>query len=679
MAIFVSNTANPVFSPNLSEAIDPNLPGLETAFTEELAAVRRPQDADADAAVSAPSLKEDEKEDDTGDLQILPANVLINAVTDANFAYALQGQVAQPVVPVPVPVPVDGAGAGSATPEITADPSVAAAGLSAVGTVGAANGSGSAGQALQDLQDLQAEQASQATANPELNLALPVNPQGTAAHLENASLPTLAAFEVQTPMAAVAAEDAKAALLKANGPWVAEPTQKDEQSADSVTMAAVQLGQVNQGAQGTQGTQGAQAFQTAQATPPNQATQSIQAVQTLQPSQLASVDSTLSTAIQSTPTADALSTAAMATAEAQTPVNLSSASADSNTAVKVLSASTGVANMTSDSAQDLAQASSLVKSDVPSLLPQSTLTAPEIQTSANALSLANSALASSVQASSPKVATANADSPKSSDTSASIDVGVTKSSSLSFDAHLGSGKVNSAAKELASSMVNDTGMAANFASEPSFETVQQQAKLDSVSGPFTQEPIESKASAPKSLEDLSASFVSSLVGGAPRPTATVMDMTALQSQDKTTSVTPHEARLDAGSIHSEIQRMVKQGGGHVVMEITPPDQSKFTIELKMDTQGNARLIVEGVSDSTRTRLEQSAPQLREQFQQMGMALQLDMRQQRDNGSQSAPNQDAASERSSWMAQQPDIQLPEQRASAASRALASGANQVYLYA
>jgi hypothetical protein len=164
-----------------------------------------------------------------------------------------------------------------------------------VGTVGAANGSGSAGQALQDLQSLQAEQASQATANPELNLALPVNPQGTAANLENASLPTLAASEVQTPMAAVAAEDAKAAFLKANGPWVAEPTQKDEQSADSVAMAAVQLGQVNQGAQGTQV---AQAFQTAQATPPNQATQSIQAVQTLQPSQLASVDSARSSAIQ---------------------------------------------------------------------------------------------------------------------------------------------------------------------------------------------------------------------------------------------------------------------------------------------------------------------------------------------------------------------------------------------
>jgi len=159
----------------------------------------------------------------------------------------------------------------------------------------------------------------------------------------------------------------------------------------------------------------------------------------------------------------------------------------------------------------------------------------------------------------------------------------------------------------------------------------------------------------------------------------MMDMTALQSQDKTTPVTPHEARLDAGAIHMEIQRMVKQGGGHVVMEITPPDQSKFTIELKMDNQGNARLMVEGVSDSTRTRLEQSAPQLREQFQQMGMELQLDMRQQRDNGSQGSLNQDGPSDRTSLMPQQPDIKLPVQRASAASRALASGANQVYLYA
>jgi hypothetical protein len=222
-------------------------------------------------------------------------------------------------------------------------------------------------------------------------------------------------------------------------------------------------------------------------------------------------------------------------------------------------------------------------------------------------------------------------------------------------------------------------LAANLASEPSFETVQKQAKIDLVSSQLVQDQTETTSSAPKSFEDLSSSFVSSLVGGAPRPMATMMDMTALQSQDKTTPVTPHEARLDAGAIHMEIQRMVKQGGGHVVMEITPPDQSKFTIELKMDNQGNARLMVEGVSDSTRTRLEQSAPQLREQFQQMGMELQLDMRQQRDNGSQGSLNQDGPSDRTSLMPQQPDIKLPVQRASAASRALASGANQVYLYA
>jgi hypothetical protein len=136
--------------------------------------------------------------------------------------------------------------------------------------------------------------------------------------------------------------------------------------------------------------------------------------------------------------------------------------------------------------------------------------------------------------------------------------------------------------------------------------------------------------ATQSLEDLSSSFVSSLVGGPQRPVNTVMDWISLQAQERPAPVVPHEVRLDAGAVQLEIQKMVKQGGGHVVMELTPPDQSKFTIELKLDEQGGALLIVEGISDSTRTRLEQSAPQLREQFQQMGLNLQLDMRQNRDS-------------------------------------------------
>jgi hypothetical protein len=144
-------------------------------------------------------------------------------------------------------------------------------------------------------------------------------------------------------------------------------------------------------------------------------------------------------------------------------------------------------------------------------------------------------------------------------------------------------------------------------------------------------------------------------------------------------------RLDSGAVQLEIQKMVRQGGGHVVMELTPPDQSKFTIELKLDERGNALLIVEGVSDSTKTRLEQSAPQLREQFQQMGLELQLDMRQQGQSASSNAANFADAQERGSGdnnlanngAGDTPKVLTP--REAGANRARETGSNQVYLYA
>jgi flagellar hook-length control protein FliK len=163
-----------------------------------------------------------------------------------------------------------------------------------------------------------------------------------------------------------------------------------------------------------------------------------------------------------------------------------------------------------------------------------------------------------------------------------------------------------------------------------------------------------------------------------------MDWISLQSQERPAPVLPHEVRLDAGAVQSEIQKMVKQGGGHVVMELTPPDQSKFTIELKLDDRGGALLVVEGVSDSTRTRLEQSAPQLREQFQQMGLELQLDMRQQSQSASSNASNfadaQDRRNEANSSGKPGADMSTPlSTREAGALRARETGANQVYLYA
>lgn len=183
--------------------------------------------------------------------------------------------------------------------------------------------------------------------------------------------------------------------------------------------------------------------------------------------------------------------------------------------------------------------------------------------------------------------------------------------------------------------------------------------------------------AEKSFDELSATFVNSLVGGAQRPVTTVMDWVAMQPQERPAAVEPHEVRLDAGAVQVEIQRMVKQGGGQVVMELTPPDQSKFTIELKLDERGGAQLVVDGVSDSTRTRLEQSAPQLQEQFQQMGLNLQLDMRQHRESASSGA--QDWPTHEQGLGASTPDPTSQAGRAAAASRARENGSSQIYLYA
>jgi hypothetical protein len=189
---------------------------------------------------------------------------------------------------------------------------------------------------------------------------------------------------------------------------------------------------------------------------------------------------------------------------------------------------------------------------------------------------------------------------------------------------------------------------------------------------------ESVQPAAKGFSDVSSSFVSTLVGGPQRPITTVMDWVALKPQEPPRPVVPHELRLDAGAVQVEIQRMVKQGGGRVVMELTPPDQSKFTIELKLDDKGGAFLRVEGVSDSTKTRLEQSAPQLQEQFQEMGLNLQLDMRQNRDSSS-SAASEWVGNESESFNGQPQEATPQATRAVAAERARKNNGGQVYLYA
>jgi hypothetical protein len=236
---------------------------------------------------------------------------------------------------------------------------------------------------------------------------------------------------------------------------------------------------------------------------------------------------------------------------------------------------------------------------------------------------------------------------------------VIKESALKFDAKLGTQQQND---EAALKTLSDSAIV----SQLDLTTQQNLASSEQ------SEPIA------KGFEEISSTFVSSLVGGPQRSITTAMDWVALKPQEPPRPVMPHELRLDAGAVQVEIQRMVKQGGGHVVMELTPPDQSKFTIELKLDDMGGAYLKVEGVSDSTKTRLEQSAPQLQEQFQQMGLNLQLDMRQNRDSPSSGAA--DWTPNESGFDNNQPQESTPQAtRAAAAERARKNNGGQVFLYA
>lgn len=145
------------------------------------------------------------------------------------------------------------------------------------------------------------------------------------------------------------------------------------------------------------------------------------------------------------------------------------------------------------------------------------------------------------------------------------------------------------------------------------------------------------------VSDLSGSataaekFVSTLLGiASSSQPASAADRTISELRRSTTIVSaPHMARWDAAAVQVELVRMIKDGGGQVMMKLTPPDEGSFRIDLSLDPERGVRIFVEGASDSVRTRLEQGAEQLREQFSQMGFNLQLDMHSRREASGQDA--------------------------------------------
>ncbi|WP_353428191.1 flagellar hook-length control protein FliK [Polynucleobacter sp. MWH-UH19D] len=99
-----------------------------------------------------------------------------------------------------------------------------------------------------------------------------------------------------------------------------------------------------------------------------------------------------------------------------------------------------------------------------------------------------------------------------------------------------------------------------------------------------------------------------------------------------------EVSLASGPLHSEVMSAAKSGGGRIMLELTPPEQGTIRIDLRINSAGQAHLIVEGASDATKSRLDQGGQNLKNEFAQMGLNLSLDLRQ----GGQSQQMRDQAS-------------------------------------
>lgn len=615
MAIFVSTpTSAPPAAPSL-EAIDPAVIASVPGFTEELAAAMQPVGLVIDTPNKVGQEKPEVQDQSPSDLQILPAEVLRNAVGDANFALAAQAASA-------TTAPLNPQNTTSNS-EPTEDPLQDAVVLDV--------------NNLQGAELAAANLAAQMAAAP-VTPANPITP------------PTVQALDVTaTTSIAQRADGLNTDSNPANNS-IQEQASPSLAGSTSVETQASKLAMPD----------------TAQAT--LEASKPTGSVQTLATSLQGVGDSSQTV----------LSATAPVTGQATTQVEIGTRPTSEQKPVAV---NTTLAAVTTSSESLTSSAAATT----PSPAQASTITAntgASVGLATSTPTTVTTTLTQSVQAnSSPAQKAATVLDSKVEGKSS-----VGQETAFNFDAKI-SAELPPVTTTPASTTVlktspnNDVMATSGLVQAPASTEAVVQKTVDA------SQPVQTEfqPAATQSLEDLSSSFVSSLVGGPQRPVNTVMDWISLQAQERPAPVVPHEVRLDAGAVQLEIQKMVKQGGGHVVMELTPPDQSKFTIELKLDEQGGALLIVEGISDSTRTRLEQSAPQLREQFQQMGLELQLDMRQQGQSASSGANAFSNSQERepggrdsaNQGAGDTPKMLTP--REAGAIRARETGANQVYLYA
>ena len=645
MAIFVSNPTSAAVPTLSSDALEPLAVAPEEGFTEELAAAMQPSAVTTEASETTPLDKLDEAGKKAADLQILPAEVLMNAVGDANFAMAGQAGAAQFTAQNSVPGTVWTEATNASEASISAETPEAS------------------------------EAIAQATTTPDL-----------ANQLQGAEL---AAANLAAQMSASAANVAAS-----------------EASNSGAGSTVLSVGTTSSSGQALQASASGTGTGTGTGTGPISGPGPIldpnlpEGAQVASPATVASAQNQPSLNTNSQSLGNGSISEASQHNAANAPAQSQAAGGES-IATSKLAANSTEAQSTSVSplalkADAISQRASVSK-DVavamtsnepsPKNAPNTALT--EASLNGASVPKTDSNQAAQIAVSSNTQAEARAQTAQES--AFNFDAKLAKSDAQLQQANLTLNGKTTGIQAAATTEIDATATAfsqlQSITRTDQNTTVASSNRLDAASvsaaspnsTALAQEAP--RAETTQSLEDISSSFVSSLVGGPQRPVTTVMDWISMQSQERAAPLVPHEVRLDAGAIQLEIQKMVKQGGGHVVMELTPPDQSKFTIELKLDERGNALLIVEGVSDSTKTRLEQSAPQLREQFQQMGLELQLDMRQQGQSASSNAANFADYQERGSsdnHTAGDPTKVLT-QREAGAIRARETGSNQVYLYA
>jgi hypothetical protein len=635
MAIFVSNPSTVSFAGVSTEPVDPALVLPEAGFTEELALAMRPRSPGSEAGPEAAERSADDPDETLADLQILPPDVLLHAVGDANFALAALNVTAKPAVEEPFTdansVQLPGAATFLAGVDQSAALALADAQLSSSGALSSPENPNALAQAAVMQSD---RNASVSGAVPTLGLAASMDSSSALVPEQNLGL----------------AAEAAQALPGNSSPLMPSPTSPSERGLSQV-LTAVASGLP---------TPTAATVQTAGSAPDS----------------LAPVVGRVLTEVLGQAVSEDVGLVADRTQRPDVPQTVALPSANLEGEVV---ASVGQAVLPNTDPRGSNEALTLTAGEQSKGIPLAVLP-QDVQTSK--ISLASS-LPDSPSATNPAVqagrvsaqipvsatvaqvlapAQSNVDEPSPSVVVAPTLMGVT---ALPADG------VVSTKLESGGAIDKNRESALNFDAKLGMQTPAEAPMPVAVVMP------DMVSARDQSFDEVSSTFVSSLVGGPQRPVTTVMDWVALQPQERPAPVEPHEVRLDGGAVQVEIQRLVKQGGGHIVMELTPPDQSKFTIELKLDDHGGAFLLVEGVSDSTRTRLEQSASQLHEQFQQMGLNLQLDMRQHRESassGSTERPEADGGAGN-----QPPGLSVAESRAAASARAREAGGSQIYLYA